>query len=147
MKISGIDTLSHTLSQFFKIPPWIPEFHRNSKRIGIYKFRVQNWAQGLKLSGKNIPHCQIWQNMSHSREIPLGISRIPENAILTKSAQNYSKLDPVFYFQNFCNKSPFWTIFFRSPLDLRKTAHGKKTTSIKGGLRVKIWFRDQRESC
>ena len=51
-----------------------------------------------------------------------------------------------FVFQNFCNKSPFWTIFFRSPLDLRKTAHGKKTTSIKGGLRVKIWFRDQRES-
>ena len=51
-----------------------------------------------------------------------------------------------FVFQNFCNKSPFWMIFFRSPLDLRKTAHGKKTTSLKGGLTVKIWFRDLRES-
>ncbi len=88
MKISGIDTPYYALSQFFKIPLWIPEFHRNSKRIGIDKFGVQNWAQWLKLSGKNIPHGQIRQNMTYSGEIPLGISRITENSINDQKCAN-----------------------------------------------------------
>ena len=57
---------------------------------GISQVFQKNWnlqipsaklSSVTKLSEKNIPHFQIRQNMPNSGEIPLGISRIPENPI------------------------------------------------------------------
>ena len=133
MKLSGIDTPYHTQSHFFKIPLWIPEFHRNSKRIGVYKFRVQNWAQRQKLSGKNIPHCQIRQIMPYSGEIPLGISRIPENSINDQKCGNLFLTWPcILFFKIFAIKVHLGWFSPKVPKISGKALTGKRQLPFLG---------------
>ena len=122
-------------------PLWIPEFHRNSKRFGIYKFRVQNWPQWLKLSRKNIPHCQIRQIMPYSGEIPLGISRIPENSINDQKCANlFWTWHYILVLKIFTIKVHFGRFSLKVPNISGKPLTGKRQLPFLGHLEWRYGF-------
>ena len=73
--------------------------------------------------------------MSHSGEIPLGISRIPENIIMTKSAQKCSKLDPVFCFSKFLQLKSILDDFLQKSLIARENHSREKDKLCLKGLK------------